>query len=158
MPSDDRLKKVSGAGADFLETARTKAEEFLRELARAGEGTSKQAQEVLDDIVGEGRKSTEQFVTAVRKEVGNQLRSLGLATKGDLADLEQRLTAQIDALSAKAPVKAPVATAGSTARRTAAKATADSVRTTADKTADATADAPAKKATKKAAAAKKTAG
>lgn len=158
MPGDDRFKKVSGAGADFVETARAKAEEFLRELARAGGESSKQAQDVLDELVVGGRKSTEQLIGAIRNEISNQLRSLGLATKDDLADLERRVTGRVNAAAttARAAGNAAATTRKAPARRassptgTAGKSTA-AKKTAAQKTA-------AKKTTKRASATKKAAG
>ena len=131
MARDDRLKKVQGAGADFLDTARARAEEFLKELAKATGDTQGRAQGAVDDLVAGGRKSTEQFVSTVRKEVQNQLGALGLATKADLAALEKKLTG-----------KAPAASATATAAKAPAAKTA-------------TAKAPAKKAPAKKAPAKK---
>ena len=144
MAREDRLKKVQGAGADFLDTARARAEEFLKELAKATGDTQGRAQGALDDLVVGGRKSTEQFVSTIRKEVQNQLGAIGLATKADLAALERKLTGKAPAATAaKAPAaktaKAPAAKAP-TAKAPAAKKTA------------------AKKAPAKKAPAKKTAG
>jgi polyhydroxyalkanoate synthesis regulator phasin len=93
MARDDRFKKVQGAGADFLETARAKAEDFLKEMARSGGDSPGRAQGAFDDLIDGGRKSTEQFVIAIRKEIRAQLGAVGLATKADLADLERRLGA-----------------------------------------------------------------
>ena len=125
MARDDRLKKVQGVGADFLETARARAEEFLKELAKATGDTQGRAQGALDDLVVGGRKSTEQFVSTVRKEVQNQLGALGLATKADLAALERKLTGKVSAATAtKAPAKKTTATKAGGATKTAAKKTA----------------------------------
>lgn len=94
MPTDDRFRKVQEAGADFIETARARAEELLRELSRAGENTSDRAQGTLDEVVEGGRRGAEQLVSIIRKEISTQLSLLGLATKQDLADLERRLTSK----------------------------------------------------------------
>lgn len=146
MARDDRLKKVQGVGADFLETARTKAEDFLKELSRAGGGT----QGTLDDLVVGGRRSTEQFVASVRKEVQNQLRSLGIATKSDLDALERRLSGRTTGTAAGR-------TSGSTTKAAAAKKAgaakkSGASRSTSSGTGAATARkaSPAKKAAKKA--------
>jgi polyhydroxyalkanoate synthesis regulator phasin len=133
MPRDDRLKKVSEAGADFLETARAKGEEFLREMTKAGGGTTKQASGAVDDLVTGGRRSTEQFMAAIRKEIASQLSALGLATKEDLADLERRLRDQAGRSAAPAK-KAPVPPGSGTAKKTAARTTAEATKTTAQKT------------------------
>src|SRR5579875_1816869 len=105
MARDERLKKVQGAGADFLETARARAEEFLRELSRAGGDTQERAQGALDELVEGGRKGTEQLVAVIRREITNQLGLLGLATKEDLAALERRLTGQAAAVKSAAPAR-----------------------------------------------------
>jgi polyhydroxyalkanoate synthesis regulator phasin len=152
MARDDRLKKAQGVGADFLETARTKAEDFLRELSRAGGDTQGRAQGALDDLVVGGRKSTEQFVSAIRKEVQNQLGALGLATKADLAALERRLTGGAGA-STRATKTAATKTAATAKKAAPAKKAA-----TADKAAPARKAATARKvAPRKATTAKKAA-
>jgi polyhydroxyalkanoate synthesis regulator phasin len=96
MARDDRFKRYQEAGAEFLEAARTRAEEFLRELAQMGDSTQRQAQDAVDDLVEGGRKGTEQILTSIRREITTQLSQLGLATKDDLADLEGRLAGRGD--------------------------------------------------------------
>jgi polyhydroxyalkanoate synthesis regulator phasin len=155
MARDDRLKKVQGAGADFLETAKAKAEEFLKELSRAGGDTQGRAQGALDDLVDGGRKSTEQFVSAIRKEIQNQLGALGLATKADLAALERRLSGRAGA----APTATKTAAKKATKKAATSRAAAVSKTTkTASSRATTKTAAPAKKAvTRKATTAKKAA-
>ena len=67
MARDDLFKKYQEAGAEFLEAARTRAEEFLRSLAQMGDSTQKQAQDAVDDLVEGGRKGTEQILTSIRR-------------------------------------------------------------------------------------------
>ena len=86
MPRDEKVKKARDAGFDLLELARSKAEEFLRELSRSGES----AQEVLDDLAQGGKRGTDRLIEVIRSEVARQLGVLGLVTKEDLADLERR--------------------------------------------------------------------
>lgn len=164
MASDERLRKAQAAGVDFIETARAKAEEFLRELGRAGGET----QGALDDLVVGGRRTTEQLVAAVSKEIRSQLNSLGLVTKLDLQALEARLTgrrttvanggAPAPAAKATAPPAKAARTASTTkaARKTApAKATA--TRAAATKATAAKAPAAKSRAATKATATKATA-
>jgi hypothetical protein len=92
MARDDRLKKAQEAGSDFVETALARAEDFLRELARASEARQEKAQDALDELVEGSRKGTESLLSAFRREIAAQLGLLGIATKQDLADLEERLT------------------------------------------------------------------
>jgi len=113
MPSDDRLKQYQEAGAEFIEAARAKAEEFLRGLGAMGESTTRQASST-------GKRSADQFLEMIRGEIAGQLASLGLATKADLEALERRVTGT----TSKAP------TAKRTAAKTAATTTAGAARRT----------------------------
>jgi hypothetical protein len=107
MAGDDRLKKAQKAGADWLETARARAEEFLRELSRATDTTEGRAQEAVNDLIEGSKKGTEQLVSSIRSEITAQLGLLGLATKADLADLEKRLTGKGAGAQKEAAKKAP---------------------------------------------------
>jgi polyhydroxyalkanoate synthesis regulator phasin len=112
MARDERLKKAQAAGADFIETARDKAEDFLKELAKTGGET----QSALDDLVAGGRKTGEQLVSAISKEIRNQVNALGLVTRIDLQALEARLTGRTPATRSSAPARPSAAgnhTAGS---------------------------------------------
>jgi polyhydroxyalkanoate synthesis regulator phasin len=126
---DDVLKKYQEAGADFVEVARSRAEEFLRELAKAGDSTQSRAQGAFDELVEGSRRGTEQILELVRREITSQLSLLGIATKGDLAKLERKLGT------------------GGTATRGMAKKTAPPKKAApAKKTAPAKKSSPAKKA------------
>ncbi len=124
MASDPRFKKVQEAGADFLETARARAEEFLRELAKAGDTTQERAHGAVDDVVEGSRKGTEQLIGSIRREISTQLGMLGLATKADLADLEARLTGRGTGGTATAPARKAPAKKATAKKATAKKATA----------------------------------
>src|SRR5262249_8720019 len=114
MAPDDLFRKYQEAGADFLEEARTRAEEFLRELAKASGATQKQAQDAFDELFEGSRKGTEHLMSWIRTEITSQLNQLGLATKEDLDALETRLTA---------PAKKAAATKSPTAKATKKAAT-----------------------------------
>lgn len=165
MARDERLKKVQGAGADFLETARARAEEFLRELSRAGGDTQGRAQGALDELMEGGRKGTGQLVSVIRKEITNQLSMLGLATKDDLADLERRLSGRAAATKAAGAATkttgAATKTTGAAAKTTARKTTGGTGTTGAAKTSGAAsttgAASTAKSSARKAPAARKSA-
>lgn len=155
MP-DDRFKKYQEAGVDFLETARARAEEFLRELSKAGESTQRQGRDTLDDLL-EGsrkgtdqmRKGTEQMLESIRKEVRAQLSLLGIATKEDLAALERRLRGGT-------PAKATAARKTSAGKATAKKAGA--AKSGASKSAAAKKSSASKTTAKRSTAAKKATG
>ena len=146
MPRDERFKKYQEAGADFLETARARAEDFLRELSKATDTTSKQGRDTFDDLMEGSRRGTEQFVASIRKEITTQLSALGIATKDDLAALERRLSGRAAAQkssgtkSSGATKKAGTSNSSSTTkkasstRKTAAKKTTARKSTAAKKT------------------------
>lgn len=92
MGPDERLRRYQEVGADFIETARTRAEEFLRDIGALGEASGRQAGTTVGDLADSGRRGTDQLFELIRREIAAQLSGLGLATKADLADLERRLT------------------------------------------------------------------
>jgi hypothetical protein len=144
MTPDDPLRKVQEAGADFLETARARAEEFLRELARATEGPGSRGQEAFEDLLEASWRSTEAIVSSIRHEIADQIQLLGLATKRDLSNLESRLRG--GAPAKKAPAQKAAAKKAPAKKATVKKAAAKKAPTK---------KAPAKTATGKKATAKK---
>lgn len=149
MPRDEKVKKARDAGFDLLELARSKAEEFLRELSRSGES----AQEVLDDLAQGGRRGTDRLIEVIRSEVARQLGVLGLVTREDLADLERRIDERFAEAApsdrAKSTTGAAAAAATTSATRTASAAaptaaTGPSVPKPAARAAKATGTRPAK--------------
>src|SRR4051812_40907052 len=98
MAQTDQWKRYLDAGVEFSQMTRTRAENIVKELIRAGELQREQRQERIEELLGRSRKNTEELVGAVRKELNAQLANLGLATKADLAKLEKK----VDALAAKA--------------------------------------------------------
>ena len=147
MAPDERFKKYQEAGADFLETARVRAEEFLRELSKAGESTQRQGRDALDDLRDGSRKGTEQLIASIRNEIRSQLSLLGLATKEDLAALERRLGGSAGAsrtASAKKTTSKSAAAKKAAPRKAATKSSGSSA-SGATKRASAT-KSPAKKA------------
>ena len=125
MAREDRLKRYQEAGAELVETARQKAEEFLRDLAGLGEATTRTAGADVGNLVAAGRRSTEALSELVRREITSQLTSLGLATRDDLRRLEARLDSveeSAEAASRKAGRAGAAARKAAPAARTAAPA------------------------------------
>ena len=92
--ANDGFKWYQSAGADLLEAARMRAEDFLRELAKMGDSTHRHTQGALSDLAEGGRRGTDQILDVIKGEITAQLSLLGLATKADLAALERRLSAR----------------------------------------------------------------
>jgi polyhydroxyalkanoate synthesis regulator phasin len=158
MAPDDPFRKYQEAGADFLEEARTRAEEFLRELAKASGATQRQAQDTFDELFEGSRKGTDHVMSWIRTEITTQLGQLGFATKADLEALEARLTGKAPA-SKTAPAKKAAATKSPAAKATKKAATKKAATKTAATKTAATKTAATKKVTpRKATAAKKAPG
>jgi polyhydroxyalkanoate synthesis regulator phasin len=73
MASNERIRKYLEAGAVLQRVTRARAEEIVRELVSAGDIQREQAQEWVDNLVERSRKSSEEILDMVRREVANQL-------------------------------------------------------------------------------------
>ncbi len=113
MPQSDLWKRYLDAGMEFSQMTRARAESIVKELIRAGEVQREQRQQRIEELVDRSRKSTEELVSAVRKELSQQLSSLGVVTKADLAKLE----AKIDAVAKRVGGAAKAAPAKKTAAK-----------------------------------------
>jgi polyhydroxyalkanoate synthesis regulator phasin len=108
MPQSDLWKRYLDAGMEFSQMTRSRAESIVKDLVRAGEVQREQRQERIEELLERSRKSAEELASTVRKELSQQLSSLGFATKADLKKLE----AKVDALAKSGgAAKAPAATA-----------------------------------------------
>ena len=115
--ANEMWKRYLEVGVTFTEMTRKRAEEFVRDLVKAGEVQQERAQKAVDELVDRSRRNTEELVTLVRNEIKSQVSTLGIATKDDIRRLEGR----IDRLS-KAPGK-KAAPRKAAARKSAAKKT-----------------------------------
>ena len=98
--ANEMWKRYLDVGVTFTEMTRKRAEEFVRDLVKAGEVQQERAQKAVDDLVDRSRRNTEELVALVRQEIKSQVSTLGIATKDDIKRLEGRIN-QL----AKAPVK-----------------------------------------------------
>ena len=143
MAQTDILKRYLDAGLAFTQVIRERAEEFVQELVKAGEVRRKEAQENIEQVLEWSRRNSEELVALIRREVADQIRSLGLE------DLAKRagVTLPDKPKAASTPKPAPTAAAATAAPAPAKKAAAK--KSAAKKSAT--------KATKKTAGAKKAA-
>jgi polyhydroxyalkanoate synthesis regulator phasin len=93
MAQNDMLKRYLDAGMAFTQLTRARAEAIVKDLVKAGELQREQTQERVDELLERSRKNTDQLRDLVRKEIRQQLSSIGLATKDDIARLERKLSA-----------------------------------------------------------------
>jgi polyhydroxyalkanoate synthesis regulator phasin len=146
MPQSPDWNKYLDAGVEFVAMTRAQARKRARELVGTGQLAQEQVQAFVDDLVEESRRRTDVMMDVVRKEIQRQVKTLGIATKEDLARLETRLAKQ----STKTAKSTARSTAGAAAKPT-KKAKAKSSSNGAGKAAKKSAAKGAKKSTKKAA-------
>jgi polyhydroxyalkanoate synthesis regulator phasin len=121
MPQRPDLSRYLDAGAQFVALTRTQARARAKELVGQGQLAQEQVQGFVDDLVDESRRRTDEMLDVVRREIQRQVKTLGIATKDDLARLESR----IGGGSAKKPAKKTAKKAGAKrpVKTTAKKAT-----------------------------------
>ena len=86
MASNERIKKYVEASTVLGQVTRARAEEIVRELVSAGDIQREQAQEWVDDLVDRSRKTSEQFIDTVRREVASQLSKIDAKALENLAN------------------------------------------------------------------------
>jgi polyhydroxyalkanoate synthesis regulator phasin len=137
MPQPPDWNKYLDAGAEFVAMTRTQARKRAKELVGQGQLAQEQVQGFVDDLVDESRKRTDVLLEVVRKEIQRQVKTLGIATKEDLARLEAKLAKQTksskSSKSTKAGEKQKSAKPGATKK--AAKTTKKSMKKAASKAA-----------------------
>ena len=114
MPQTPDWAKYLSAGVEFVAITRTQARARAKELVSQGQLAQSQVQGFVDDLVDESRRRTDSMMELVRQEIGRQVKTLGIATKDDLARLEAKLAGKSDR-------PAPAATKKSAATKSTAK-------------------------------------
>lgn len=96
MAQNDILKRYLDTGLNFTSLTQARAEALVKDLVRAGEIQADQAREAVADLLVRSRRNSEKMLDAVRREVKEQITSLGLVSKVDLDRAEQRLSTLLD--------------------------------------------------------------
>ena len=78
MAQGDILKRYLEAGMAFTQMTRERAEAIVQDLVDNGEVRRKETQKWVEELLQRGQKNTEEIVGLIRREVTEQLRSLGL--------------------------------------------------------------------------------
>ncbi len=105
MPQPPDWNKYLDAGVEFVAMTRTQARKRAKELVGTGQLAQEQVQGFVDDLVDESRKRTDVLLEVVRKEIQRQVKTLGIATKDDLARLERKLAKQTGTSSRSSAAK-----------------------------------------------------
>ena len=119
MAEADPLRKYVEAGIAFTQLTKSRAEAIVRELVKAGDIQREQAQERVEELLDRSRRSTDGLVGIVRREIAQQLSSMGFATRDDLERFEARLESRLAAMAPKPGT--PARKASEPASRPAAK-------------------------------------
>lgn len=119
MAQTDLLKKYLDAGLAFTQLTQQRAEAIVKDLVKAGEVQAEQATQRRNELLERSRKNTEALMSTIRKEVREQVKSLGLATQSDITALRKEI-ASLKGRSAPAATKTAAKKAPA-AKKTAAK-------------------------------------
>ena len=125
--ANEMWKRYLEIGVTFTEMTRKRAEEFVRDLVKAGEVQQERAQKAVDDLVDRSRRNTEELVALVRQEIKSQVSTLGIATKDDIKRLEGRINQLANAPARKAAPRKATAKKAS-AKKSGAKKTSGAKR------------------------------
>jgi polyhydroxyalkanoate synthesis regulator phasin len=102
MPQSPDWNKYLDAGAEFVAMTRAQARRRAKELVGTGQLAQEQVQAFVDDLVDESKRRTDVMMDVLRKEIQRQVKTLGIATKEDLARLEARIAKQTATSTSKA--------------------------------------------------------
>jgi polyhydroxyalkanoate synthesis regulator phasin len=152
MDEHDGFRRYVEAATTLTQITRSRAEELVRELIKAGELERHRAQDWVEDVVKASRDRSEALVATVRGEVRQQLKEVGFTNMDDLAKKVADILARTSAVGRRATHRP-----GKKSKKTGSKK-AGATKATAKKSAPrkAAKTAVAKKTSAKKAAAKKT--
>lgn len=112
MARDDLFRRSFEAGTEFLGMTRERAEAFVRELVKQGDVQKKKAQKAVDELLERSRQATEQMREMIDREIAEQMRARGVATKDDIQALERRIDELAVAVAAAKPAEPSGETGG----------------------------------------------
>ena len=124
MPQSPDWAKYLSAGVEFVAITQSQARSRAKELVSQGHLAQSQVQGFVDDLVDESRRRSDSIVEVVRQEIGRQVKTLGIATREDLARLEvklSRITSSTPRPAAKKTAAKKTTVKKSAAKKTAAK-------------------------------------
>jgi polyhydroxyalkanoate synthesis regulator phasin len=105
MAQNDLLKRYLDAGMAFTAMTQARAEAIVKDLVRNGEVQADQARDVAAELLERSRRNTEKLLDTVRKEIRDQVSTLGLATQADIARLERWISDAVGGTVKKASAR-----------------------------------------------------
>jgi len=85
VTENDGLRRYIEAATALTQITRSRAEELVRELIKAGELERHRAQDWVEELVKASRERSEALVATIRGEVRQQLKESGFTNVDDLA-------------------------------------------------------------------------
>src|SRR3546814_13695552 len=83
MAKNPLIKRYLDAGMAFTQMTQSRAEAIVKDLVKQGEVKSKQAEELIEELIERSRANTEGLPEMVRTEVLDKLVSLGMLDTTD---------------------------------------------------------------------------
>jgi polyhydroxyalkanoate synthesis regulator phasin len=102
MAENDGVRRYIEAATALTQITRSRAEELVRELIKAGELERHRAQDWVEELVKASRERSEALVATVRGEVRQQLKDSGFTNVDDLAKKVADVLARSSAAGRKA--------------------------------------------------------
>ena len=87
----DILRKTMDAGVGVLSLTKEKLEKVMNELVEKGEVTKDEAKDFVKEMMEKGEQEREALRNTVQKEVERVKGAMGLISRDDLRQLEERL-------------------------------------------------------------------
>jgi polyhydroxyalkanoate synthesis regulator phasin len=87
----DLIKKTILAGVGFAALTKDKVEQLAKEYIEKGEMTEKQGRELVDEFMKKSEQARKDIETKLEDTVQKVLKKMNIATKADVAGLEERL-------------------------------------------------------------------
>jgi polyhydroxyalkanoate synthesis regulator phasin len=89
----DMLRKAISLGLGLTAYSREKAQQFVDEMVLKGELGKNESKDVINQLIEKGEQQQFEIKRMVQEQVKKVLDELDVATKQDLRDLEQKLSA-----------------------------------------------------------------
>lgn len=123
MAENDIIKRSLEAGLNFTQMTRERAKEIVQDLVKEGKISSEQATKAVEDVLNWSKKTTEHIRNLVATELKKQIDSLGLVRRNELTKLldkfvkPQSKTQPAKKAAAKKAIKAPAKKATKVAKK-----------------------------------------
>ncbi len=91
MAKNDLFKRSLDAGTSFVNLTRERAEAVVKEWVEAGDLGRGKAKKAVEELLDRSHQVTDELRGLVRREIGEQLAALGVATRDDLARIEAKI-------------------------------------------------------------------